>query len=275
MIALFAAALLGAGQPVCAPPSGMDALLALDRTFIVVGERHGTAETPAAFAEMVCAAAESGPVTVALEMADAEQPLFDAFLAAATDAEALEALNGGAFMDVRFDDGRTSKAMLEMLFSVRRLKWAGRDVAFHAFAARSSVIRDRPQAWWELEMAYGMSRALVKRPDARVLVLVGMLHARKTGYSRFPDVGLPAVGHLYGPEVVSLTTPQQGGESWSCAPDCGVHPSIVTYDADARGIRLEPFEDGAYDGVLALGPTTASPPSAPAYSAPTSSGSSS
>ncbi len=113
-------------------------------------------------------------------------------------------------------------------------------------------------------MAYGMSRALVARPDARVVVFVGDLHARKKGYARFPDIGVPAAGHLHASDTFTLHTAQQGGESWSCQPTCGVQTSRGRHDAaaDARGIILGPVEDGAYDGVLAVGPTTASPPAA-------------
>jgi hypothetical protein len=111
-------------------------------------------------------------------------------------------------------------------------------------------------------MAYGVSRALADRPDARVVVFVGDLHARKVGYARFPDIGLPAAGHLHASDTLTLHIAQQGGESWSCRETCGPQTSRGRYDPDARGIILGPIEDGAYDGVLAVGPVTASPPAA-------------
>jgi hypothetical protein len=273
MIAMFAAALVGVSQPACSPPNGTDALLAAPHKVLVVGESHGTAEAPAAFAGLVCAAAQQGPVTVGLEMPESDQPLLDYVMAAPDEATAARTLRNGEFGDVRRNDGRHSQAMFDMIISIWRLKAAGRDVALRAFAPRMSVIRGRDQGWWELEMAYGMSRILVVRPDARVLILVGDLHARKTPIGRLAEVGLPAAGHLHAPDTLSLHFAQQGGESWGCQAECGLQRTINVYDPEARGVILGPIQDGAYDGVLAVGPTTASPPAA--QSATISSGSSS
>lgn len=264
MIELFAAVLLGAAQPACTPPEGTEALLALERRYIVVGEMHGTAEAPAAFAQMICAAAERGPVTVALELPAAMQPQLDAFLAAPDDAAAMAALEGTPFLAPRMNDGRSSQAMMAMMLSVRALRAADRDVAFHAFQPSSPRPRGLAQAWYELDMGHTLAQAAYSRPHAKVLVLVGNLHARKTGFERFPDVGLPAAGHLPAAEVVSLNVAQQGGEEWNCQQQgCGANTARGVYDPNARGVILEPSADGAYDGVLALGPTTASPPVRP------------
>ena len=259
MIALLAAGLLAA-QPACAAPAGTDALLARPERVLVVGDWHGTVEIPAAFLGIVCEAAEHGPVTVALEMPETQRFLFNAAMQAPTEAAARNAFLHGDFGNPRKNDGRNSEAMLEMMVGFWRLKAAGRDISIHPFMPVESVIRGRDQAWWELEMAYGMSRALADRPDARVLVFVGDLHARKKGYDRLPDVGVPATGHLHASDTFTLHVAQQGGESWNCQPECGVHPSRGVDDPEARGIILGPVQDGAYDGVLAVGATTASPP---------------
>lgn len=270
---LFAASLLTA-QPACAAPDNTAALLARPERIIVVGDWHGTAEIPAAFLGIVCEAAQQGPVTIALEMPETERALYRHALAAPTEEAARETLLYGDFGHPRSTDGRNSVAMLDMMVGFWRLKAAGHDVVIHPFMAVDSTIPGRDQAWWELEMAYGISRALVDRPAARVVVFVGDLHARKKGYPRFPDVGIPAAGHLHASDTFTLQTAAQGGQSWSCQPDCGVQTSRGRYDPDARGIILGPVEDGAYDGVLAVGPTTASPP-AGAQPAMISSGSSS
>jgi hypothetical protein len=259
MIALLAAGLLAAQTP-CTPPAGTDALLARPERVLVVGDWHGTTEIPGAFLGIVCEAAEQGPVTIALEMPETERALYRNALAAPTEAAARETFLYGDFGNPRSVDGRNSEAMLDMMVGFWRLKAAGRDVSIHPFMPVESVIRGRDQAWWELEMAYGMSRAMADRPDARVLVFVGDLHARKKGYDRYPDLGMPATGHLPASDTFTLHTATQGGESWSCQDTCGVQTGRGSYDAEARGIILGPVEDGAYDGVLAVGPTTASPP---------------
>ena len=275
MIELLAVAALLSVQAECAAPAGTDALLERPERVLVVGDWHGTVEIPAAFLGIVCEAANQGPVTVALEMPETERTLFRNALAAPTEEAARETFLYGDFGNPRSTDGRNSVAMLDMMVGFWRLKAAGRDIAIRPFMSVDSVIRGRDQAWWELEMAYGMSRALADRPDARVVVFVGDLHARKKGYERFPDVGLPAAGHLHASDTFTLHTAVQGGESWSCEATCGRRVNRGRHDAapEVRGIILGPVQDGAYDGLLAVGPTTASPPAA--QSAVISSGSSS
>ena len=265
MIELVVAANLLSAQPsACAPVEGIDALLGRPERILVVGEIHGSAETPAAFLGIVCEAAQQGPVSVGLEMPETDRPLLDAVMAAPDEATAATFLRGGDFGDPRSNDGRHSRAMFDMILGFWRLKAAGHDIAVRPFAARMSNIRGRDQAWWELEMAYGMSRPLVDRPQARLLILVGNLHARKTPFALWPEVGLPAAGHLHAKDTLTLNVAQQGGQSWSCQPECRAHASRGVFDPDARGVILGPVEDGAYDGMLALGPTTASPPAAAA-----------
>lgn len=257
MLALLSAALL-ATTP-CSAPTGTDALWRPETRFVVVGEMHGTTETPAAFAEMVCAAAAQGAVTVALELPQSMQPQLDAFLAAPDADTAAATLNGTMFLDPKMADGRSSTAMLTMLESVRGLKAEGRDVAFHAFQPNRSRPRSLSQSYYELDMAVGLTDALHARPEARVLVLVGNIHARKTHLERF-DL-MPATALLPAKEVVSLLVVQQGGTAWNCGQDaCGANPMAASYDATARGVMLTPYGEGAFDGVLALGPVTASPP---------------
>ncbi|RZJ00052.1 MAG: hypothetical protein EON90_09065 [Brevundimonas sp.] len=262
MLSLLAVAGLLAASD-CTPPDGTDALLAMPQRYIVIGESHGTTETPAAFAQMVCAAAARGPVTVALELPTEMQPQLDAFLAATDEAAALSVLENTHVMNPRMNDGRNSQAILTMLLSIRRLRVDGRDVAFHAFQPSKPRPRELDQAWYELDMGHALSGAAYARPQSKVLVIVGNLHARKTRIEPFPDVGVPAAGHLPAADVLTLKVAQQGGEEWNCQAECGVHSSRGVYDAEARGVILEPTEDNAFDGVLALGPTTASPPIRP------------
>jgi len=188
MLALIAAASLFGAQPACSPPDGTEALLAMPQRYIIVGESHGTAEAPAAFAGMVCAAAERGPVTIALELPTAMQSQLNAFLAAPDETAALQTLSGTHFMNPRMNDGRSSQAMLAMLLSIRQLRVDGRDVAFHAFQPSNQRPRDLSQAWYELDMGHALAGAIYARPQSKVLVIVGNLHARKTGFARFADL---------------------------------------------------------------------------------------
>lgn len=262
MITLLAAALLAGASPVCSQIEGAGALLDRPQAIIIVGETHGTVEVPAAFLGIVCEATLRGPVTVGLEMSEADRPLFDRFMAAPDEVTATRLLRYGDFGRADRDDGRHSLAMMEMMIGFWRLRAAGRDITLHPFQPLLSRVQGRDQAWGEMEMAYGMSRALVTRPQARLLILVGDLHARKIPFQAWPQVGTPAAGHLPASDTLTLHFAQQGGESWGCEDLCGRHRTAGVYNADARGVIFEPFGEGAYDGVLAVGRTTASPPAA-------------
>lgn len=261
MISLLATALLGAIPPACTPPTGADALWTDQARYVIVGEHHGTTETPAAFAQLICEAAARGPVTVALEFPDILQPAFDALLAAPDDASVTAILRETPFWVTQADrqDGRGSVAMLEMLQSIRRLKAEGRDVTVRTFMSSQRRPANFDQNYHELAMAAGLAQAAKDRPDARVLVLVGSFHA---ALARYPgDDILPAAAHLPPAEVVSLLVPQQGGQSWSCTIErCGPMDIRPVDDAAERGVFLRPVDDGLFNGVLAVGPVTASPP---------------
>lgn len=247
-------------QSACAPLPGVAELLQGEQRFFVIGESHGTTETPAAFAAFVCEAAIAGPVTVALEMPQTMQSNLDALLTADSEAGAHAALEGTRFFDPSWKDGRTSRAMLELMLSLRRLKAAGRDIAILAFQPDSPALAGLPHAYYELEMGYLLSRAASERPGSKVLVLVGNLHARRTANPNFPALGLPAVAHLPGDQIVTLEVAPQGGGMWSCVPECSAHTFVSEYNPDARGVFMNTGGDGAYDGTLAVGPSTASWP---------------
>jgi hypothetical protein len=247
----------------CGAPEGASAVIDDGRRFVVVGELHGTAEVPKAFSGLVCEAAARGPVTVGLELPLSMKAQLDAFLNADSHERALAGLRGTALMDPRMSDGRTSVSMLEMLESFRHLKNAGHDIAIMPFQPNSGM-HELPQSFYELEMGYLLSRAAVERPQARVFVLVGNIHARKTAIANIPEIGLPAAAHLPADETLSLYVVQQGGAAWNCAPTCGANPVPSRYEADARGIIIRDYGEGAFDGVIALGPTSASPPVAEA-----------
>lgn len=236
MLALVAAgAVLSTGP--CAPPSGHEVLWAPENRFVIVGEIHGTTEVPAAFGHLVCAATEHGPVTVALELPVDMQPQLEAFLSSADKTTAEEHLRSTVFSDPEAVDGRTSAAMVEMMHSVRRLRADGRDVVIAAF--QPSVVRPSgfDQNYYELDMASALVDAAASRPQSRVLVLVGNIHASKTRFDRV-DL-MPAAAHLPSKETVSLNVAQQGGQSWSCQVEgCRVYDSNARYDSEARGVIM-------------------------------------
>lgn len=262
MIATLLAAATLAAPTACAPVPGAEALWKDEIRYVVVGEMHGTTETPAAFADLVCAARDKGPVTVALEFSEGMQPMLDAFMAAESNEAAraiLAAYPHGPFVH---HDGRGSVAMLDLLLRLRAMQRETPSLKVVAFAPDSPRVQGFSQSYYDLDMGHRLATAARKAPGSRMLVLVGNIHAQRKTIERMNLT--PAVVHLPSAEVVSLYVAQQGGTSWNCRGDgCGPVPLPASYDEAARGVIVQPYGDGAFDGVLALGPTTASEPAQP------------
>ena len=262
MIATLLAAATLAAPTACAPVPGAEALWKDEIRYVVVGEMHGTTETPAAFADLVCAARDKGPVTVALEFSEGMQPMLDAFMAAESDEAAraiLAAYPHGPFV---YHDGRGSVAMLGLLLRLRAMQRETPSLKVVAFAPDSPRVQGFSQSYYDLDMGHRLATAARKAPGSRMLVLVGNIHAQRKTIERMNLT--PAVVHLPSAEVLSLYVVQQGGTSWNCGRDaCGANPLPEAYDGAARGVIVQPYGNGAFDGVLALGPTTASEPAKP------------
>lgn len=255
----------------CDPVPGSTALL--DKPglrFVIVGELHGTAEAPATFADLVCAAAARKPVNVGVEVGKSFEAPLNAFLASDGGQAARQGFLTHPFWTQPFKDGRSSQAMLAMFDELRRLRQAGRDVRVFGFQPESGRLPPGfDQSYSELEMAQLLSRGAQAKPEALTLVLVGNLHAHKTGLESWGG-GLPAAAHLSPKDVISLLVTSSGGTAWNCQsrpgkPEvmCGSHPTRGSEPAGRRGVFLEPQQEGAYDGVLSVGPVTASPPAQP------------
>ena len=112
MIAELLAALALGQTPACAPPDGAGRLWENPATrFVFVGETHGTAEAPAAFAELVCARSTAGPVVVALEMPAVMQQDLDQWFASDGGSEARDILLAHDYWGLDHADGRSSAAI--------------------------------------------------------------------------------------------------------------------------------------------------------------------
>lgn len=257
---LHVAVLDGASD--CRPIAGAEALWREDIRYVFIGETHGTTEAPAAFAELVCAALEQGPVTVSVEYPVQMQPTLDAFMAADSDTAARAALAAYEYGPFVHHDGRGSGAMLELLLRIRAMAKAGEDVTLVASVPDSPRVEGFRQSYAEMDRAVLWGRQAMARPKARVMVLVGRVHAEKVRRIGSP-LGLPAAAHIRPEETLSLSLARQGGEAWMCLDECGNAPIPESDDPTLRGLVLAPQQGGKFDGLLALGPVRASAPVKP------------
>ena len=284
MWSLFASLALSAQAPECDPLPGWEAVAeASTGKYLVLGETHGSSEAPAATAEFVCAVSNDGPVLLAIEFSSSSDDAFQRAWAAPP-----EQFRQRMFEEVplwgKRNDGVASAAMLEMLERLHALKSAGRLIDIVAFngakndTQRAAFAELPGQESHEAAQAANIREAAMAKDYRHVVVLVGNLHASKARTSLSGIEIRPMAMLLDQAEhVISLRMGSDGGESWNCVLDqsvqlklgqpvtsdmldCGAHTDPPTSDGKTRGFHLDQsIYPGAFDGVFALGPITASP----------------
>lgn len=251
------AALLGTALEISAQP-GPDRCDAPDRvaasSLTLVGELHGNAESPAWVGSVACGLAQSGEVVVALEISRSEQHRIEAFMRSDGAPSDQSALVAGPFW--KGQDGRASEAVVSLLERLRRLAAAGAPVSVVA-------IDDwKHPAGRDAAMASALRELRTVRPNARVIALMGNLHARSN--AREPSKGPDdhPVGYLLRDlDPLSVLVEYGGGVTWACAPKCG--PFALR---PPKGHAREPgsFSKAAsrpgYDASVNVGHGTLSPP---------------
>lgn len=254
-----------ADDPDCAEIAGIDPLLE-PGTVVLLGEIHGTREAPAFAAGVACRALAAGrDVVLTLEIPTGEAPRLEAYLASAGGDEDRRALLAGPFWNRSNQDGRSSRAMADLLERARVLRDdSGRlDVRlFDREGEGGSQARDQ-------RMAEALDEIVASAPDAVVIVLTGNVHARITPGTRW-DPDFQPMGYLLQEalpdrRIVALDLEHAGGSAWVCTgplpEDCGARPMSGSDAVDrGRAVRLHDGSGTPFDGVYTVGPLTASPP---------------
>ncbi|MCT2399368.1 hypothetical protein [Novosphingobium mangrovi (ex Huang et al. 2023)] len=265
--------LAGALLPACTPIDGADTVFA-DKSveWIVIGESHGTKETPEVFADLLCLAAVQGRKPgVALEMPETMAADLDAYLASDGGPGARKALLAHDFWQGPVKDGRSSAAMIDLLETLRKQMQAGRIAAVVPIQPSGRALRS---AEYERAMAKNVEKARTGKGADLTLVLVGNFHARlASGGARGPGY-LPMAGFLPQGATRSFNATGNGGAEWNCVllsgakegaePKCGMHDWGPARTKRPRGIVFATSDRAGYTGWLNMGlMTTASPPAVP------------
>ena len=225
---------------------------------VVLGEIHGTQEFPAAVADAAAEVTRSGALTVALEWPRDDQGLMDAFLASAGSSSDRETLLSSPFWTA--SDGRTSTAILGLIEQLRELRAEGHDLNVLLFdIGRDIQLRPAEIAKERDRLMAGLIAEVAKRDQRPMLVLVGNLHAKKSGNDP------PSMAeHLIrsGVDLVSLNASHGGGTAWVCVADgCGERSLTGRKLAEAPFVAVGgDSADAGYDGVLFAPTITAAPP---------------
>jgi len=248
---LFAARL----QPTaCEPIPGSEKLLSRPSLrWIVIGEIHGTTETPKTFADLACLASATRPVVVAVEQLTTEQPAIDAFIGSNGDAEATSRFLESKLWTEPIEDGRSSEAYFDLFQRLRALRAAGRITSVVAF---QPLYDPGPAGFKAGGYEKALATSLMSRvpPEGRVLVLVGNIHAMRTSPAWAKPAYRPMASYLPANRTVSLDAQWNGGSYWACSSATGCGPQSAPLPAVKvpRGVVMN-NRGGPYTGILNLG----------------------
>jgi hypothetical protein len=239
-------------------PGTAEILDSRDERFLVFGELHGTREAPREFAEIVCEAAMRGEVVVAIERPPNLTSSMQAFVESDGDLKAEAALMAAFFDGSQW--GLSSEVFLALFKRLRALRSAGATIRTVGFREGPPPGPDGDQTPYERGLAQQLLNAAEAHARARVLVLVGNLHARPTpvpASSSFTGFE-PMAMHLPSADLLSFDLRYEAGEVFNCTAD-GCGPRRV----NGRGPgprRLELIADRGFHGVWAVGPISAATP---------------
>lgn len=235
------------------------ARLARPNAVILLGELHGTEQSPRFVGDLTCALARRGfPVTVALELPLELSSRLGRFVTDdrpnATDWQAV-------FTNI-WQDGRRSTAVAALIERLAAMRRAGADIELVSYAPDALPAQERDD---------GMSRALATLAGNQrlLIVLSGNYHNRLRAGTAISSQYRPAafgLARLIEPgRITSLDMGYDAGSAWLCSSpkptDCGVrrigahHPmafgTISLFDSlDAEG----------YSGRFGVGAISAAPP---------------
>ena len=241
-------------------------------SILIIGELHGSRETPAITSAIVRKLSLSAPVTVGLEIPNQEQSRVDRFLASDGSQEAVAELLRGDFWQVAPErsDGRRSAAILELIDSLRR-------ISTNAHPPEIVLLDDPNVAGSADDRRLAMANRIAGLADrldhGSVVILIGNYHARLT-----PNSGLmmsngkpieppkPTASLIEGVPLTSLNVSACRGEIWACfAETCGPFELTeqCTEKRSADLTKLDPKRDGYHVSVMlpkhSLSPPASSP----------------
>jgi hypothetical protein len=239
---------------------------------VLIGEQLGTWEVPLAVGDLACEAAGAGlGVTVGLALSHKEQERIDRYLASPGAPADQDALLSGDFWRKLQQDGRGSRAVMDLIDRLRALRAAGRQVSVVAFDTDMSHGSAR-----DARMARFVLNPRSARPSDVFLVLAGNAHTRLVKEAAWSEDFVPMSKHLVEahPDLKVLEVGYATGRRWGCDLDAegelecnvmGITPGPrveLPPTAQVPSIRMLPELDGGggFHGFLDVGALNASLP---------------
>ncbi|MDT3468213.1 calcium-binding protein [Stenotrophomonas maltophilia] len=217
-----------------------------DHRLLVLGEFHGTRETPLLVRQLVDDYSRNGPILLALELPRGENSTLRDYLASDGGAAARQRLHGRAFWTVRDDqhDGRRSRDMLAMIEGLRALKAQGRAIEVVGYDVNHS---DGGSQARDDRMAAELRRLYRRLPEgARMVVLTGNVHAMLQRPADAPPEmqTQPMASALRDLDIYSVRLEALRGHFWGCMDRC---KALALLERPARGPEVNTHAGREYD----------------------------
>jgi hypothetical protein len=217
------------------------------REIILIGEIHGTQETPRLFGNLVSVAAreKNKRIGVGLELPILLQRLIDEAVKnnSKIDSFREQLLAHAAWQKI--NDGRSSESMLELICDTLRLA-ESQKLSFFFFDTETA---DREEA-----MARFIGQRVREQRYDLTFILTGNIHANRAPRHPRATKIVPMGYRLeeQGFILHSYDVRYSEGDTWMCSrTECGVH-HLKAYPGA--------IDQEGYDGILFVGPIHASPP---------------
>jgi hypothetical protein len=236
---------------------------------MLIGEQLGSREAPTVVGDLVCQIAEQGlDVALGLSIPREEQRRIDRYLASAGTPVDQDALLEGHFWRRPYQDGRSSRAVFDLIDRVRGMRELGLRVTLVAYDTDGARSSERDAALADVWLARHAAR-----PEEVLVVLAGNTHVRTVTGVPWDEDFKPMAHHLQSlPSLRVLELGYARGSRWGCSLDpqsrlyCRImgawpearvedHPDLSPY----VHFYESPTEEG-YQGFLFVGRLTASLP---------------
>jgi hypothetical protein len=250
------------GQAAASMPSGSMMLNAavqhiacqsVNRRLLIVGELHGTNETPALVAALVKATSKDRPIRVGVEWPAWMQDYVATYLASQGTLDDRKAMLSMKYWGVVLD-GRGSEAMINLIDAIRVLRESGRDIEIFVMEPdvpiTPSDLQSNPLTWKENGMTKALKTALSTAPsNALVVAYMGSVHSR---YITRADHSQPSVlQQVMSNHPLYILVDADAGSSWNCqAGGCGPHMFKAYSKPPSQDVEINPLSD-APEGITA------------------------
>ncbi|MCY1014892.1 hypothetical protein [Pyxidicoccus sp. MSG2] len=261
-----------------APPPGqcgetvrdLDGLM-IPALTLLIGEQLGSREVPLVVGNVVCHLAEAGlPVALGLSIPQTEQQRVDRYLASAGTPADQDALLEGRFWTRPYQDGRSSRAIFDLIDRVRAMRAAGLRVTLVAYDTDTAWASER-----DAELAKVWTQRRKTHPDELQVILAGNAHTRTVTGAAWDRDFTPMAHHLKKGRLVVLEMSYAQGTRWGCDLDragklqcgyIGATPSERVAAPPGQTPYVQRFESSTSEGIDGLLYVGQLSPSLPAIS---------